>query len=83
MQGFLHCVWPLRMHFWAIFTQKAAITQPEIIALENWKNCNFVLKTTYKKLFLKYQNNARFPSLCLASDNASFGGRNRKKSVTP
>ncbi len=29
-----------------------------------------VLKTTYKKLYLKYQDHARFPSLCLASKNA-------------
>ncbi len=26
-----------------------------------------LLKTTYKKVFLKYQLNAVFPSLCLAS----------------
>ncbi len=29
-----------------------------------------VLKTTYKKLVLKYHGNARFPSFCLASENA-------------
>ena len=29
-----------------------------------------VLNTTYKKLVLKYQGNVRFPSLCLASENA-------------
>ncbi len=34
--------------------------------------------TTYKKVFLKYQVNARFPSLCLASENAIFGGGKRK-----
>ncbi len=41
------------------------------------------MKTTYKKLVLKYQVNARFPSLCLVSENAIFGGgrRRRKKKV--
>ncbi len=34
------------------------------------KNFKLVLKTTYKKLSLKYQDNARFPLLCLASENA-------------
>ncbi len=29
-----------------------------------------VLNTTYKKRFLKYQDNASFSSLCLASENA-------------
>ena len=29
-----------------------------------------VLKTTYKKLVLKYWDNATFPALCLASENA-------------
>ena len=38
-----------------------------------------VLETTYKKVFLKYQINARFPSLCLASENAIFGGGKRRK----
>ncbi len=33
-----------------------------------------VLKTTYKKLCLKYQVNTKFPSLCLASENAIVGG---------
>ncbi len=40
-----------------------------------------VLKTTYKKVFLKYQINARFPSLCLASENDIFGGGKRRKKV--
>ncbi len=41
------------------------------------------LKTTYKKVFLNmlnYQVNTRFPSLCLASENAIFsGGRRRRR----
>ncbi len=56
------------MHFWAIFTQKNARK-----SVENYyflKKFKLVLKTTYKKLVLKYQGNARFPSLCLASENA-------------
>ncbi len=43
------------------------------ISVENHhigKKSKLVLKTTSKKLFLKYQDNARFPSLCLASENA-------------
>ncbi len=39
----------------------------------------FTLKTTYKKLFLKYQGNVRFPSLSLASGKAIFGGGIKKK----
>ncbi len=40
-----------------------------------------VLKTTYKKVILKYQVNTRFPSLWLTSGNAIFGsGRRKKKS---
>ena len=35
-------------------------------ALEKFK---LVLKTTNKKLVLKYHDNARFPSLCLATEN--------------
>ena len=41
-------------------------------SVENYcirKKFQLVLKTTYKKLSLKYQDNARFPSLCLASEN--------------
>ena len=34
------------------------------------KKIKIVLKTTYKKLVLKYQDNAGLPSLCLASENA-------------
>ena len=34
------------------------------------KKFTLVLKTTYKKLYLKYQDHARFPLLCLASENA-------------
>ncbi len=44
------------------------------------KNFILVLKTTYKKVFLKYHVNTRFLSLCLVSDNAIFsGGRLRTK----
>ncbi len=47
------------------------------------KKFTLVLMTTYKKVFLKYQVNTRFPSLCLASENAIFGGgrkpRRRRK----
>ncbi len=42
-------------------------------SVENYrigKKFTLVLKTTYTKLVLKYQDNARFPSLCLASENA-------------
>ncbi len=42
-------------------------------SVENYcigKKFKLVLKTTYKKLVLKYQGNARFRSLCLASENA-------------
>lgn len=41
------------------------------------------LKITHK-VFLKYQRNGRFSSLCLVPGNAIFGCRGRKKkSVTP
>ncbi len=44
------------------------------------KKIELVLKTIYKKGFIRYQANARFPSLCLPSGNAIFGnGRRRKK----
>ncbi len=36
------------------------------------KKITLVLKITYKKLVLKYQDNARFPSLCLTSENAFY-----------
>ena len=59
MQSFLYCVWPLRCIF-NYFTPEMAI----INSLENYCNGrNFKLfqKTTYNKLVLKYQDNARFP----------------------
>ncbi len=34
------------------------------------KTIKIILKTTYKKLVQKYHYNARFPSLCLVSENA-------------
>ena len=45
------------------------------------KKFTLVLKTIYKKVFLKYQVNARFPSLCLVSENAIFGGGKRRKKI--
>ena len=42
-------------------------------SVENYcigKKFKIVLKTTYEKVPLKYQYNARFPSLCLASEKA-------------
>ncbi len=38
------------------------------------------MKITYKKVFLKYQVNARFLSLCLHPEEAIFGSGRRKKS---
>ena len=48
------------------------------------KKFTLALKTTCKKVFLKYQVNEWFPSLCLASENAIFGcgKRRRKKSAS-
>ncbi len=49
-------------------------------------NYKLVLKSTSKEIFLKYQDNARLLSLCLASDNVFFSyfysknGHNRRKS---
>ncbi len=84
MQGFLHCVWPLGMHVWAIFTPKINDGHKWV---ENYcigKKIKLVLKTTYEKLVLLYQSNARFPSLCLASENAFmsyFYSKNGHKSM--
>ncbi len=66
MQGFRHCV--SENAFLTYFYSKNAHN-----SVENYyigKKFTLVLKTTYKKLVLKYQGNARFPSLCLASENA-------------
>ena len=41
------------------------------------------LKNIYKKLFLKYQANARFPLPCFSFMNAIFGGGRRKKVGNP
>ncbi len=71
------------MHFSAIFTKKMAILN----RVENYcigKRFKLVLKTTYKKLVLKYRDNAMFPSLCLPSENAFlsyFYSKNAHKSV--
>ena len=61
------------------FTQKTAVTRAKMAVLE--KEFKLVLKTIYKKVFLKYQANARFPSLFLPSRTAIFGGgrKPRKK----
>ena len=68
MQGFVHCVWPLRMHFLSYFYSKNDHNSVENDRIG--KKFKLVLKTTYKKLFLKYPDNQRFPSMCLASENA-------------
>ncbi len=55
------------MHFLSYFYSKNGH-----ISVENHhigKKSKLVLKTTFKKFLLKYQDNARFPSLCLASEN--------------
>ncbi len=77
MQGFFHCVWPLKMHFCAIFLLKNSHNSVEND--RTGKKFTLVLKAIYKKLFLKYQVNARFPSLCLVS--VFGGGKRRKKKV--
>ncbi len=77
MQGFLHCVWPPRMHFELYFYSKNAHNSAEND--RTGKIFHLVLKTTYKKLFLKYQVNTRFSSLRLASGNAIFGGRRKPR----
>ena len=69
------------MLFWAIFLLKKNGHN----SVENdhtRKKITLVLKATYKKVLLKYQVNARFPSLCLVSENmenAIFGGRKRRR----
>ena len=37
--------------------------------IRNINTLSLVLKTSYKKLVLKYQDNTRFPSLCMTSEN--------------
>ncbi len=68
MQGFLHCVWPLKNAFLSYFYSENGHNSVENYCIG--KNFKPVLKTTYKKLIIKYQDNTRFPSLCLASKNA-------------
>ncbi len=71
MQSFLRCVWPLRMDFWAIFYSKNSHNHDN--SAENGrfrKKFKLLLNTTYKKLSLTYHDNARFLSLCVASENA-------------
>ena len=46
------------------------------------KKIKLVLKTTYKKLVLKYQGNARFSSLCLASENVFLSFFTQKMPIT-
>ncbi len=57
------------MHFWAICIllppkkqNKNKIQEKKNNALE--KTFKLIPRTTYKKVFLKYQTNARFHSLC-------------------
>ena len=80
-EGFRRCVWPLRMHFGAILTQQMAITS--WIGKKNYK-FKLVLNATHKKLVVKYQENAKFPLLCLAFENAFlsyFHSKNSHNSV--
>ncbi len=80
MQGFLHSVWPLRMHFCAIFLlKKTAITRVDNDHTR--KKFTLVLNTTYKNVFLKYQVNARFLSLCFVSENFHRRKKEEKKKV--
>ncbi len=77
MQSFLYCVRPLRRHFSYVF-ELFLLKKKRHNSVENdrtKKKFKLVLKTTYnmyKKLVIKYmyQGNVRFPSLCLASENA-------------
>ena len=78
MQGFLHCVWPLRMHFCAIyFYSKKGHNSVENDRIR--KKIPLFWRLIYKKVFLKYQVNARFLSSCLVSENAIFGGGKRRE----
>ena len=74
---FPYCVRPPGMDFLAIFTPKNSHNSGENGRIG--KKFKLVLKTIYKKVFLKYQANARFPSLCLPSGNAIFGSGRRKR----
>ncbi len=56
------------MHFLSYFYSKNGHNSVENDRTR--KKFKLVLKTTYKNLSLKYQDSARFPSLCLASENA-------------
>ncbi len=78
IKGFLHCVRPPRMDFRAIILLKNA---HNLGANDRTgKKFTLVLKTTYKKVYLKYQVCLPWsPSMCLASRNAIFGGGRRKK----
>ncbi len=53
-----------------IFPLKAAVSEIQA----DFQNCHIEHETTYmyKKFVRKYQDKARFPSLCLASENALF-----------
>ncbi len=72
--------WAPGMHFWATFTKKQNKTKKQITNYNHHsgenhriRKNNLVMKTIYKKIFLKYQANTRLPSLCLASGNSIFG----------
>ncbi len=80
IKGFLHCVrpqweWILELYFYSKNGHNSGAND------RTGKKFLFVLKTTYKKVFLKYQVNPWFPSMCLASRNAIFGGGRRKKNT--
>ncbi len=70
----------LEWSFVIFLLTKAAIAQEKITTSQYLK---LVLKTIYKKGFIKYHANAMFHSLCLPSGNPIFGGgrRRRKKKV--
>ncbi len=65
-----------------LFTRKTAITQMKMTAsAKKFKLVNSE-DYIYKKVFLKYQVNPRFPSFGLASRSAIFTGDRRKKIVS-
>ncbi len=81
MQGFLHCL-ASKNAFLSYFYSKNNHNSSEIGRIGN--KSKIVLKITYKKLSLKYRDNARFPSWCLASENAFLSylySKNGHKSV--
>ncbi len=78
MQGSIQLVWSLRMHFGAIFTQKTGHNSVENYCIGKKITLCFRLHIKYK-LFLKYQDNARFPSVCLVPENSFLNYSYSKK----